>query len=787
MSDIVKPAVENDVELDVSMDRPLSEKHKIIDRIIHEYVRKPHSQKKTSELLMALDSEYAVKEILLAIRQQQQVPNELGFRAEWDLMSLLGQLGTGKEAQKVIGILNETDQNLADRFCDFFGLLVASVDNEINELLKIHGDLFHNRMVDQTQVRENILRRVRGVLLDSASRLSSVQTHAERQCIVDEVMKDTRKEVESQRSVLKELQKIAQQLNVRYHDVLGDVLSEEWENEFADFEKNIDKIYDPVFAERLNQEKAKYERYDSQRLRELITSYEREYILTDEEYQLWVTAENGKKEVVDAVIISNKKEFEPIVKKLKGALRFQEQFEKQFERLMYGQESAQLPKDFLVDIELQALHVKPEVEATPERPLYFPVGISKDLESWEQVLRGEKKMAKPIDIYGYLFWLQNQAQPVTLVVCDEIQLRNAEAHGGLSGRAADVVRQIGIQEKKFYEHAVRAFGLSYITVVDYETMTSTPQSEQSITPERGFHIYIRLCNRLARHPLWQKAFIAMVPESVAAGDKEKLLGYAIEELAFILNTRRTKIGHPNEARYDAIAAVIGEIEQRLDQRGVDIVEAYSDSTPSDILREVHNDVIRGLYEYVNKTKSQITKDAQERPPFAYMNSAAKQIQAIQKIPLERGATGEVSKSAGKKKYEFPFVCAPIDSQNFGWRSRGPRSEESVMKFKEPYSTYFYTDNAELFLDANQVVASPDGSIGGKIMTLETTMQTQYAERVLKPMLVQFFAVIDRAPATYFAHIDKTRDELLELCKKSQTLIDLLRFVQTYIVAPAVQN
>jgi hypothetical protein len=141
------------------------------------------------------------------------------------------------------------------------------------------------------------------------------------------------------------------------------------------------------------------------------------------------------------------------------------------------------------------------------------------------------------------------------------------------------------------------------------------------------------------------------------------------------------------------------------------------------------------------------------------------------------------KKALQKNTQFDFFVPTAGARSFGWRSKGEKTEE-VLKFKEPYSTYFYSDESELFLDSDQVVADPNGNIGGKIMTLDTAKQNIYAQTVLKPQLVQYFKVLENAPPRYFMMVGKTTEDIKQECLEARNVVDILRFVQKYIIAPS---
>lgn len=232
-------------------------------------------------------------------------------------------------------------------------------------------------------------------------------------------------------------------------------------------------------------------------------------------------------------------------------------------------------------------------------------------------------------------------------------------------------------------------------------------------------------------------------------------------------TEGSKASHINEARYDVLAAVIKNTEKYAKDHMIDIFDPQN----KDKLPSIINGVLIKLKDRFSATKS-ASKNNQET--FEYY---AKAEQILKKIRLTAGAA--IPLNFSKKYAEYSFAVPQTGSQSFGWRSGGNK-QEAVIKFREPYSTYFYENGSELFLESDQVVAA-EGLIAGKILTMPAEVQQEYAERVAKPILVHYFKVLEKAPEEYFKKIEKTKEELLSECQESQTLIDLLKFIQKYII------
>jgi hypothetical protein len=378
-------------------------------------------------------------------------------------------------------------------------------------------------------------------------------------------------------------------------------------------------------------------------------------------------------------------------------------------------------------------------------------------------LAGEKQFAKPIDIYGYMFWLNNQNREISLIVCDEIQTNNYQLRYGKSKEEAKSLSiQIGSKEAEKYQKIIDTFALDNIKIVRYNNFIEANKEK--------FNHYEQIVNKLKNHPIFREMFLAMVQESVSGAEKSEYLGYANEELSWILSTDGTKIGHLNEARYDILAALIKNVESASEKTGID---AFSNLDNQQVLSIIQA-VSKNLKDIINEEKSKLDKKSS---PFLYFQRLQDH---LNKINIDRKV--EVNKEVKKSDMILNFSCPDVGSASFGWRGADEK-KESTIKFKEPYSTYFYESHQDLLIDSDQVVALGDGYISGKIMTLENSKQIDYAEKVVKPMLEHYLAVLDKAPSSYFEKIGKDKDEILEELQENQSLLDTLKFIQKYIIKP----
>ncbi|MDX9779066.1 MAG: hypothetical protein RBT30_02420 [Patescibacteria group bacterium] len=442
--------------------------------------------------------------------------------------------------------------------------------------------------------------------------------------------------------------------------------------------------------------------------------------------------------------------------------RIKKALEKKVDQLVYGYDLAQLPKDFT---NFENSEVSPE-KIPEQAPLYFPVGISKDLPAWESVLKGDMKFAKPIDLYGYLFWLNNQNRKIDLIVCDEIQVNNYQLRFGKTKEESQFLSvKIGEEESKNYQKIIDSFNLSNINIVKYNDFLDSNKE--------NYDHYTQVVEKLKNHPVFEKMFLSMVQESVSGADKAEYLSYANEELAWILSTDGTKVGHLNEARYDILSAVIKNLELFGDKLNIDTINSLDDENVLTILQAI----FINLRDIINEKKSKLEKKSS---PFLYFQRLQEH---LNKINIDKKIKPD--KRIKKSDVVLNFSCPDVGSASFGWRGDIEKNESAV-KFKEPYSTYFYKSKGDLLTNSDQVVALEDGYISGKILTLEHSKQIEYANNVLKPMLGHYLKTLDNAPLDYFKKVSKDKGELITELNNSQSLLDLLKYIQKYIVQPASQ-
>ncbi|MBT3817188.1 MAG: hypothetical protein HOE80_01760 [Candidatus Magasanikbacteria bacterium] len=433
-------------------------------------------------------------------------------------------------------------------------------------------------------------------------------------------------------------------------------------------------------------------------------------------------------------------------------------------------------------------------KVSSEKPLYLPVGISRDLPQWREVFEGKKKAMKPIDVYGYLFWLENQGKAVELVVADTVQVSNyTQLYGLDEDSARTAALEIGDAEIAQYQQIIDTFGLLNITVKHYDEVKGGGVLEESETEQERFDYYYTICSQLADHPMWKQGFLGAAQSTSAEGVGA---AYSIDEVAFILAKNEKKVSHEKESRYDVIATVIQNLEVQLKKGGFTLVDLLSlpiDVRGADIseqhkyIANIVSETIGDVRDFINNKKTE-AKKSQQFARLAYFDLFAQSLKTIKepRMPRVKMSRAEKKQKAREKKesgeqISFDIVIPDVGAKSFGWAVHPKAGVREIMKFREQYSTYFFGSDDPVFLGADQVVASKEGVIGGKLLAFNPVAQEIYAKNVLVPMCKEFFHVLQSAPESYFSSVGKSREELVELLHEVKSMKDILDFLQKYMV------
>lgn len=733
-------------------------------------------------------------------KNEEEVKKVVAFlkngNSENRLKSFLSLEQGGEEMGKVILTIGEKlPKEAADMVFAKYVELVEASREEAKKMYSIYGDIFSSESMTEERIMGALIAEANTILRDMSETVDGLHNAVSISDSVERFSESIRRNKEARSRLLEEFFTIAQALSVQVSDlekeyllVSGGYSSGEEREKIAEEslrqgEKLLLEEYGSDALDRVDERESELKewerRHQDEVIQDIIQGIEREYGDTREMLDVLGKHEiaKGTYEKMRATAEENAKKFQPMTKKLTKILKQRKRMRTAFEAVLYGREPAVLPKEFFTDFEKAVDHIRPELPVS-ERTPYFPVGISKELPKWERVLAGEGKSVKPIDLYNFLFWLNNQGREISIPVCDETQALNYEVlYGKTHEDALESARAIGRVEREQYERIVQTFGLSHIRIVSSKEFFKDTEKKNE-----KFEKYQVLLKELSETSTWREAFLGMVGESVSrqsanAGEyqekKVSVLPYALEELALILSTNGLKLSHPNEARYDAIAVVLENMEAYVAKQGIDFFDVNEHKKLDPVLR----DILEALVNRINTPR----KEEQSTSGQVYMGAVRKALLSIQRPTV----SGVLTKPE-KKNIAFNFFPLPADSRSFGWRSAGKKGEEEQLGFKEPYSTYFPSSETDILLE-DQVVAVPGGMLSGKVLMLSAEKQQEYAEHVLKPLLLHYFKSIESAPQEYFQALGETRASLLARCQKSETLSDILRFIQKHIVAPSVQE
>lgn len=680
-----------------------------------------------------------------------------------------------------IGEYFNNEVGAADMIFAKYVEFVEHLNKNVDDLEDLYKYIFFDRNIDKEKLVKVMMLRANQLLSSAHEKIKSSNS-SEVKLEIKSLLQELDKEINNKFKNIEELKDIANDLNEEYFEIMNPGLSLGLTSD-EDLINAFNQEEDINTRQQLMQDFYQHKKFSSHRLSEIIDSYQemadlefhdKIYEMARSDYEKfkadqgeesakkfdWVSKLYEYNSKYPEFKSSDKKDYEEVVKKLKKVFPLQKALEKKVDQLVYGYDLAQLPKDFA---NFESSQVSPE-KIPEQAPLYFPVGISKDLPAWESVLKGDMKFAKPIDLHGYLFWLNNQNRKIDLIVCDEIQVNNYQLRYDKSREEAQSLSlMIGKEEAKNYQNIIDSFNLSNIKVIRYEDFLNSNKEK--------YNHYTQIIEKLKNHPVFEQMFLSMVQESVSGAEKEKYLSYANEELAWILSTDGTKVGHLNEARYDILSALIKNLELVGHKLDIDTINNLDDENVLAILQSI----VRNLRDIINEKKSKLEKKSS---PFLYYQRLQEH---LNKVKIDRNIKAD--KRIKKNDIVLNFSCPDVGSASFGWRGDLDKNESAV-KFKEPYSTYFYKSKGDLLINSDQVVALDDGYISGKILTLEHSKQIDYANNVLKPMLNHYLKVLDTAPREYFEKVAKNKEELIKELNNSQSLLDLLKYIQKYIVKPA---
>jgi hypothetical protein len=185
--------------------------------------------------------------------------------------------------------------------------------------------------------------------------------------------------------------------------------------------------------------------------------------------------------------------------------------------------------------------------------------------------------------------------------------------------------------------------------------------------------------------------------------------------------------------------------------------------------------------------SKLREKAENRPGnvsliFKLSETTQDGLKLINKNPQEimskwRNVAGDITETEWYKKISLPKFYYPkgVNSQSFEMKKEG---KDEIIGFREPYSTYKSGTDEELMVEANQMLVSMSKLVPAKFMVLSHEKQLEYFEKVLKPLLVNYYLATSSSKDMAKARFNKDF-----LWTRSRTVADVVRIVQHKIISP----
>lgn len=737
--------------------------------------------------------------------------NEYGLRTfisldvNRDMGDRILSIGESLENQPHIG------QALFSEFTD----IIENSDQVIEKVTQLYNDIFFEIKLDKNQIRETILRHGHDLLLRASQGLESASSE-DKGDIVKKLIQDLREQDNARQKSLEELKQVATQLNTRYEELGTSLIGKKIQQEIDESLEQLSPELNPKAVEFIQGGIRKHKRYDSQRIRTIIEGLKMNYTLSDEDERImrqvsgFSDAEiNRLRERLEQ---EDRPKYEPAVKKYEELLKFQLAFEQKLESLIFGQEPARLPREFSQEIKQKIESYEPTL--TEKDNAYWPVGVSSDPPKAEEI------HARPIDSLLYLFWLQNQRQKSEFMVVDTIQETNYELlpEDKKPENPREAAMENGRRDKRWYRAAINIFDLNNVQMVNYQELENSQKTRQALQLveklERESPAIARAIEKTIEESIGRKV---QKGEELTPEEREALKKYGKAEIAFVLAKGGKKIGHEKEYRFDIIArlmpiyqalkehvtgvqkivrskdreqalidlglylayyqnypkvfhldAELAEVKQELNRQSQIKKSKRKTAFPEELtkLSQEINDLNRKSEELV--TKIRMLEKQGDKRKVKDLNDNIRALNLSRGRPEQiisewKKTAGFVLKKDWFKELKLPEFSYPIAASGFEG-------------FREPYSIYKGEQFLEVLIEANQVIASTDMMAAAKLLIQDAKTQLRYFDRVLKPLLVNFYL------ATSESKTEATK-KFIEDTKDVKTISDLIEIIQRKIIWP----
>lgn len=719
-----------------------------------------------------------------------------------------------------IGEQLKDQPEVADRLFAQYAEMVDGMEESIDSLVKMYNDIFFDKHIDKSKAGQAVLGKVTALLKKSLGALNE-DSKDDKVDIINNLMTDLRRQEKVEKKTLKDLEFLAMELNKIYNEIGDDVVGQETLDMMKEAVILEKEKYGEEFAKKIDKDIALHKKYDSERVKGTIETYRDMYILSSDQERILREVNGMTDDDIERIKKDNESErpyYESQVIRLEKLLKLQKNLERKLDQLVYGFEKADLPDNFDTKLFEDIQMYNPELSSS-DHP-YLPVGISSELSKEDEV------HAKPLDSLAYMFWLQNQKGQSELMVVDTIQESNYQALYGLSAKEAREQAQInGDKDRNWYKNIVGTFHLNNISMTNY----------QEVEQYSGTKDNIALINEIREgSPIINEALTKLVQGSVKAKSEDEtselLEEYGVKEIAFILSKEGQKIGHEKEYRYDVIAKIIPIYKALKDNmEAVPALRKVKGAKLDETLLELslylgYYDKYPDLYHLAaelfdikkegNRIKNKVrdAKSKEERSVFLEnkkelsvrgedLRERIKEIRKNQKQEQEEVKPINKTIRALGLSLEKPEniiakwndVCAKIKQEQWFESLKLPEfyypkgvtamsfemqdeQGREFMGFKEFYSTEKGKNKDELPIEANQVIASISPMAAAKLMILSADNQKKYFNKVLKPLLVNFYIATSKDK-------DEANDRLKEDIKNCSTIADIVRVIQDKIIQP----
>ncbi|MFO7807209.1 MAG: hypothetical protein R6V40_02175 [Candidatus Moraniibacteriota bacterium] len=515
---------------------------------------------------------------------------------------------------------------------------------------------------------------------------------------------------------------------------------------------------------------------------------------------------------------------------------FQQNIEEKFDQFVYGQESASLPENFDQEIVQGIENYQSELPDSDKKP-YLPVGISSLLPKEGEV------HAKPIDAFAYMLWLQNQGKEADFMVVDTIQESNYQSLYGLDQEEARKKAKVnGQRDEQWYRSIKENFGLDNIDFADYSGLEQSEEFREAKKiiddldkGENRSEIISGALDNMVEKSVKGKA---------SQEEIENLKEYGKKEIAFIMARKDLKISHEKEYRYDIMARVISvykELKDRLEElkdsrhayleeRGVPkkkigkiLKELESDKslTELSLYLSYYEDYPRtyhlaadifGNEERARNLKNQKDKSSKDKSRElkikatnlrGQMTSLASQYEAEEEkvkpinknidnlgllkrgteakhiINKWRGFGESIKKEDWFRNLNLPEFYYPKQITGMSFEMQDEKNP-GYTSFREFYSTYKGESEEELPIEANQVIASTSPLAASKLLVLDEKKQREYYEKVLKPLLVNYYVATSKDKEEASRRFEQEGAQ-------NKTISEIIHFIQNSIVKPVKKD